>query len=942
MRAALRRGIAVCLAVPLVVLLAIPAAHAEDTDPLPPGGAVEDGTGSPLTDRLIDAVEGGATAPAQIAEELSLPAEGGGSLSFDDAGRITATVIFAGPADAALLAQLGEIAVVERDLSPLPAATVRVAPDAMDAVQALPGVLSVSPALQAFTGADRAAVLDSVQASLPAAPQHTEASADDRCGPIPIEADAPLRADEARERFGVDGSGVTIGIISDSFEHRTSPTSWADDVASGALPGEGNPCGYTTPVEIVSDSHGGGDEGRAMAQLVHGIAPGATLLFADPGRNDLEMALNIEELASRGADIIVDDITWPQEAHFQKSFISAAADRARATYGAAYFTAAGNSTTIARTGPSAGAPMSSWETDAYRPTVCPSWVVHDAGDDCLDFDPDPAVETPYETFTIGDFEEDPQTTLNTIASIGEPVFGVTTSYELQFFEETDTEPVLLGQISSLGSIYPGLSGSVTVNGRTKVRMAMVRTEIDPAATALPAVYIGFLGGADDIDERRFMGNADASDTATDRVGASTFGHAGDGSGVSTASLQWDDPTVVREYSSLGPNILRFEAVDLMTPTPTPAPALPTPIVVDAPHVASVDGTQTTFFGGSNGDPDNPEYRFSGTSAAAPNAAAVAALAKSYAPGLAEADLTAAVIASARGTSEGGPVNPYAGVPDARVFGAGIVDAVGLIEALPALAPAPADLTLGSTSPTGMVANWAEVSAPAHSIIELFSGDAASGTPLQTSEVPPGTVSAEFANLEPNQPYSVRVSAVNGVGARNPAQATARTAPLAPSGLALAAAGTESLEVTWASGGSLDHYRISLQPAASASAARAASAAEPTVIDLPADAVSHTFTRLAAATDYTVVLEAVNADGVGTPASLDARTAAPAVAPVDPAAQAPGDARLSQTGGQSMLPVILGAVGVLLVGAIVTTVALIRGRRRRSADQAAVGGTDGLE
>src|SRR5690606_10223234 len=107
--------------------------------------------------------------------------------------------------------------------------------------------------------------------SVPALPR-TTAPSTPSCRSLPVEADAPLGTDLARELFGVDGSGVTIGIISDSFAKHETPTSWEDDVASGALPGPGNPCGYTTPVTVLHDENdGGGDEGRAMAQLIHGI-----------------------------------------------------------------------------------------------------------------------------------------------------------------------------------------------------------------------------------------------------------------------------------------------------------------------------------------------------------------------------------------------------------------------------------------------------------------------------------------------------------------------------------------------------------------------------------------------------------------------------------------------------------------------------------------------
>ena len=939
MRASMRRGIAVCVAVPLLCLLAAPAAHAEEPDGGPAAAAESEGTGSPLTDRLVDTVESGVTAREEIAEALSLPVDGGGSLTIDDAGLVTATVFFTTAPSAALLAQVTEIAEVEQDFSPVPAATIRLLPERIPELQALDGVSSVTPALEPFTGADRAGVAESLRGALPASPVAALEPTADRCGPIPIEADVPLRADLARAQFDVDGTGVTIGVISDSFAQVTTPTSWTDDVASGALPGAENPCGYMTPVEVISDSRPGEDEGRAMAQLVHGIAPGARILFADAGSNDLEMAQNIERLAEAGADIIVDDIKWPQEAYYQQSFISASIEHAKSEYGVAYFTAAGNANSVAQSGPAEGSPQSSWQTNAYRAMECPLWVAHEPGADCLDFDPDPSVEAPYDLLQIGSYAG----TLRPVGSIAEPMFGVTTKYELRFYQEESGTATLLSSIPSIGGPYPGLTGSVPVAAHSNLRMVMVRTGHDPAEIVSPNVFLGFMRGGDLIDERTHATSRSSGD-AVDVVGAMTFGHSGDGSALGTAALDWQDPVDVRDYSSLGPNTLLIEPLvyPLTEEGIVPKARLASPIVVDAPQLAAVDGTQTTFFGDDVGEPGAPEYRFSGTSAAAPNAAAVAALGKSFAPGISGAALTEALVASARGTADGGPVNPYTGVPDAHVFGAGIVDAVGLIEALPALAPAPTGLTLAPVDPTTLTSGWTLAAAPDHSLVELFAGPEATGAPIQSGEAPSSTLTADFDGLEPNQEYTVQVSAVNDVGSKNPSRVTGMTTPLAPADLELVAAGSDELKVTWAAGGSLDSYRVSLvaqQSTSGAGSETAALVSDTASTNLPADATSHTFTGLEPESDYLVTVEAVNALGDGTRAELSASTAALAPKPADPDPVNPGtstpiDGSLTDTGGQSNLPLILGAAGVLLLGAVVTTVALVRSRTRsrRAAEQ----------
>src|SRR5690606_10442798 len=109
-------------------------------------------------------------------------------------------------------------------------------------------------------------------------------------------------------------------------------TTAAEDVRLGSLPGVGNPCGYTTPVTVVREASSTDtvDEGRAMAQLVHGIAPGARLLFANGGNSLFEMADAIDLLVANGADVIVDDLSFYSSPMYQQGPIDSAIARARA------------------------------------------------------------------------------------------------------------------------------------------------------------------------------------------------------------------------------------------------------------------------------------------------------------------------------------------------------------------------------------------------------------------------------------------------------------------------------------------------------------------------------------------------------------------------------------------------------------------------------------
>jgi hypothetical protein len=150
---------------------------------------------------------------------------------------------------------------------------------------------------------------------------------------------------------GIDGSGITVGVMSDSYDTNEDPNGAAQDVATGDLPGAGNPFGNTEPVVVVEDSPDGSDEGRAMAQIVHDMAPKARLGFATANGGEVNFADNIRALAGFPnalhtvagfkADIIVDDIIYLTEPFFQDGIVAQAVDEV-AQKGVSYFSSAGN------------------------------------------------------------------------------------------------------------------------------------------------------------------------------------------------------------------------------------------------------------------------------------------------------------------------------------------------------------------------------------------------------------------------------------------------------------------------------------------------------------------------------------------------------------------------------------------------------------------------
>ena len=172
-----------------------------------------------------------------------------------------------------------------------------------------------------------------------------------RAGSAQSQGVALQRADRVQRR-GVDGRGVTIGAISDTYDTATQTLTGQpltvharDDVRSGDLPGRGN-AKYPTPVVVLEDSEDAPtDEGRAMLQIAHDVAPASKLCFATANNGVLGFADNIRRLAdpkgSCRADVVVDDIVYFDEPMFSDGPVAEAVDDL-ASRGVHYFSAIGN------------------------------------------------------------------------------------------------------------------------------------------------------------------------------------------------------------------------------------------------------------------------------------------------------------------------------------------------------------------------------------------------------------------------------------------------------------------------------------------------------------------------------------------------------------------------------------------------------------------------
>jgi hypothetical protein len=143
-------------------------------------------------------------------------------------------------------------------------------------------------------------------------------------------------------------------------------------------------------------------------------------------------------------------------------------------------------------------------------------------------------------------------------------------------------------------------------------------------------------------------------TGPDIVGPTIFGHNGAATVGSTAAIPFDDSTRSESFSSRGPVTLLF------ADTPSTAP-LAAPQVLAKPDFAATDGVRTTFFAQQIGGVE----RFFGTSAAAPQAAAVGALLRQFDPGLTPAEVMATLRNTGRAViTNGAPTDVGGGYIDA--------------------------------------------------------------------------------------------------------------------------------------------------------------------------------------------------------------------------------------------------------------------------------------
>jgi PKD repeat protein len=466
-------------------------------------------------------------------------------------------------------------------------------------------------------------------------------------GVVTSQADYVLEAARTRNTRpkNLNGSGVKIGVLSDSFNFLGGA---ATDVAAGDLPAAG--------VQVLSEGSST-DEGRAMCQLIYDLAPGAAQAFSTANGGEGVFAQHIRDLAdpSKGnCQVIVDDVRYLSEPFFQDGVVAQAVNEVVAQRGVSYFSSAGN------------------YADASYENTTPQFVTPTGGTKrLLNFDASNATTDVTQRITLtatGSFRP--------FLQWSDPFYtaaGVRTNLDMYLIsvksDGTAGDTVARGTNNNIALQTPvetfNYANSATTGTTTFDLVIVVRGGVAPTRVK----YIDYGSGA----------------TLSEwRTSSSTLsGHAAAAAACAVGAVAYYNQQTPESFSSKGGALpFLFNAAGT---------ALATVEIRQKPNITSVDGTDTSFFGSDiegNGFPN-----FSGTSAAAPHAAAVAALLRSSEPNLTPTQVYSRLTSTARllGTTTNDPLT-----------GAGLIDAYTAVYGPAVATPAP---YIEDLEKTALPLNW---------------------------------------------------------------------------------------------------------------------------------------------------------------------------------------------------------------------------------------------
>jgi hypothetical protein len=458
--------------------------------------------------------------------------------------------------------------------------TATVSDDLLNQIAALGGSVTFSsPQDQMIHAAVPLAALETLAANTDVVQISPTAQGRTNVGALTSQGYISHSANQVLSTLGKNGTGVKVGVLSDSVE------ALATLIGTGDLP----PDAFVVP----GQGGTGTSEGTAMMEIVHDLAPGARLFFATANGGAANFANNIRTLRFvYGCDIIVDDFTYFNEGVFQNGPIARAVDDVVAD-GALYFSSAANSGNV--TSGTSG----TWEGD-FNPGA-PSGAPLPAGYTLHAF----SAAQNFDVLTGG------TTFISTKWS--DPLAASTNDYDMFILNSTGTSVTCAATGLQNGTQDPyefcSRSAGFAVNSRIVIAQK--------AGAAPRALHLDTERG------RLSIGTSGA-----------TFGHNAGLNTVSTAATYWNSAkTGVRAFvggaanptetfSSDGPRRIFYD--------PLGSPITPGNllfgsnggVVLIKPDIAAADGASSKTPG---------FLPFFGTSAAAPHAAAIAALIKSVRP-----------------------------------------------------------------------------------------------------------------------------------------------------------------------------------------------------------------------------------------------------------------------------------------------------------------------
>ena len=445
-------------------------------------------------------------------------------------------------------------------------------------------------------------------------------------GNVTSQADFFQETDRVRATAGgPDGTGVTVGVLSDSYNSLGGASA---GVASGDLP---------SGVNVLADSSGT-DEGRGMLELIHDLAPGASLAFATANGGEATFAQNIRDLAdpSQGnCDVIVDDISYFLEPFFQDGLVAEAVNDVVTNDGVTYFSSAGNLSNA------------SYETTTINFSY--QTISGLGAGYFFDFNPGSGVDT-KQSITLDNNEA-----FYPVLQWDDPYYSSSIDADLDVYLMYGTSVVAYSNYSNVSIQRPiELFSSPYYNTSGSTRTYDLVFHRYSTSSPGRLKYVDF-GQSDIVIEY---------DTNSGTMNP----HAGAANAIAVAAAFYGDQDQAESFTSHGPTTILFDSDGTRKASAE---------VRQKPDLTAIDGTDTTFFGSSDSE-GNGFPNFFGTSAAAPHAAAVAALMLDANPGLTPAQIATAMKNTAR---------------DLGTSGFDTITGAGLVDAFEAIYGAPTPVTL---------------------------------------------------------------------------------------------------------------------------------------------------------------------------------------------------------------------------------------------------------